>query len=388
MTANAAETEVDRRRRWEQRLIGRTKKLLREGSAELDLESGLTAGDRRIVEASAALSRLTAAAVARLDESGSAGGAEGQRLSSLALRAIELQDDVRLCLRKDRERRYKDMQRGLDRLRRVGTSAGLVDRVCREVVESCGFSRAVLTRVEDGAWLPWMAYMPGDSDLEERFVDWMNRQRFSAAALGRDLGRLRPVLVDDAEGHAGTFKPMIEFSGTSSYVAAPVAPTGRLVGVLYADYSDAGQTPDELDRDVLWTFAEDFGRTYERLVLIERMRIQRKHVREAFEFAEGMMGSLAGAEIELARGTEERLPAENGHSMEAPKAAAIIDGLLTPREAEVLEMMVRGASNVVIADRLAIKGGTVKSHVKHILRKLDAVNRAEAIARYMGHVRD
>ncbi|MEA2146327.1 MAG: hypothetical protein QOG59_1914, partial [Solirubrobacteraceae bacterium] len=27
---------------------------------------------------------------------------------------------------------------------------------------------------------------------------------------------------------------------------------------------------------------------------------------------------------------------------------------------------------------------TVKSHVKHILRKLDAVNRAEAISRYMG----
>ena len=48
----------------------------------------------------------------------------------------------------------------------------------------------------------------------------------------------------------------------------------------------------------------------------------------------------------------------------------------------------RGASNVVIAERLAIKGGTVKSHVKHILRKLDAVNRAEAIARYMGRTPD
>jgi LuxR family transcriptional regulator, regulator of acetate metabolism len=39
----------------------------------------------------------------------------------------------------------------------------------------------------------------------------------------------------------------------------------------------------------------------------------------------------------------------------------------------------------VIAERLVIKPGTVNAHVKHILRKLDAVNRAEAIARYMGY---
>jgi DNA-binding CsgD family transcriptional regulator len=65
----------------------------------------------------------------------------------------------------------------------------------------------------------------------------------------------------------------------------------------------------------------------------------------------------------------------------------MIDELLTAREAEVLAMMVRGASNAAIAERLIIKEGTVKSHVKHILRKLDAVNRAEAISRYMGRAR-
>jgi DNA-binding NarL/FixJ family response regulator len=78
------------------------------------------------------------------------------------------------------------------------------------------------------------------------------------------------------------------------------------------------------------------------------------------------------------------MPSADGDNLETPEAAAIVDELLTPREAEVLAMMVRGASNVVIAERLAIKEGTVKSHVKHILRKLDAVNRAEAISRYMG----
>ena len=53
---------------------------------------------------------------------------------------------------------------------------------------------------------------------------------------------------------------------------------------------------------------------------------------------------------------------------------------LTEREAEVFELMVTGATNQAIADRLVITEGTVKSHVKHILRKYGAVNRAQAIA--------
>jgi DNA-binding CsgD family transcriptional regulator len=35
---------------------------------------------------------------------------------------------------------------------------------------------------------------------------------------------------------------------------------------------------------------------------------------------------------------------------------------------------------------LVISEGTVKSHVKQILRKIGAVNRSEAIARYLGMV--
>nr|WP_239005033.1 helix-turn-helix transcriptional regulator [Mycolicibacterium sp. CBMA 360] len=42
--------------------------------------------------------------------------------------------------------------------------------------------------------------------------------------------------------------------------------------------------------------------------------------------------------------------------------------------------MVTGASNQEIADQLVITEGTVKSHVKHILRKYGAANRAQAIA--------
>lgn len=55
--------------------------------------------------------------------------------------------------------------------------------------------------------------------------------------------------------------------------------------------------------------------------------------------------------------------------------------VLTRREVEVLELMARARTNAVIATQLVISEGTVKQHVKHILRKLRAENRAEAVSR-------
>ena len=52
---------------------------------------------------------------------------------------------------------------------------------------------------------------------------------------------------------------------------------------------------------------------------------------------------------------------------------------LTRRETEVLRLMVTGAGNEEIADKLAISTNTVKSHVSSILRKLDVKTRVEAV---------
>jgi two-component system nitrate/nitrite response regulator NarL len=53
------------------------------------------------------------------------------------------------------------------------------------------------------------------------------------------------------------------------------------------------------------------------------------------------------------------------------------DGL-TPRESEILGLLAEGQSNKVIARNLGISDGTVKLHVKAILRKLDVHSRVEA----------
>ena len=51
---------------------------------------------------------------------------------------------------------------------------------------------------------------------------------------------------------------------------------------------------------------------------------------------------------------------------------------LTPRENEILELLAEGQSNKLIAKNLGISDGTVKLHVKSILRKLEIHSRVEA----------
>jgi DNA-binding CsgD family transcriptional regulator len=56
------------------------------------------------------------------------------------------------------------------------------------------------------------------------------------------------------------------------------------------------------------------------------------------------------------------------------------DVALTPRELDVLALIAEGASNKMIARRLAISIHTVKFHIASLLDKLDAQGRAEAVA--------
>ena len=51
---------------------------------------------------------------------------------------------------------------------------------------------------------------------------------------------------------------------------------------------------------------------------------------------------------------------------------------LSPREQEILQALVTGASNKTIAIRLRITEATVKVHLKTLLRKIDVTNRTQA----------
>ena len=69
-----------------------------------------------------------------------------------------------------------------------------------------------------------------------------------------------------------------------------------------------------------------------------------------------------------------------GQPTRDPVPSGIVDPL-TSREYEVLTMLAAGRSNQAIARELVVTLDTVKKHVGHVLGKLGAANRTEAVAR-------
>jgi DNA-binding CsgD family transcriptional regulator len=194
--------------------------------------------------------------------------------------------------------------------------------------------------------------------------------------------RHEPAIVTDGPRDPRVYGPLLAASGLISYVAAPLMPTGRVIGLLHADYEDARVVP--LDRDILWAFATGFGQVFERAVLLTRLRDQRVQVRNAMRSVVSVLDELADAEIELAARDHPTALAVSGPSrLPSTIQAQQLEGLLTSRELEVLALMATGATNRRIAEQLVITDGTVKSHVKRILRKLRAANRSEAISQYL-----
>ena len=91
-----------------------------------------------------------------------------------------------------------------------------------------------------------------------------------------------------------------------------------------------------------------------------------------FALLEAVMRGEAGLTPDLAA----KILKEFAH----PQAAAPGPDDLTPREREVLGLVAQGATNAEIAEKLVVSENTVKFHMKNILQKLHARNRAEVVA--------
>lgn len=62
----------------------------------------------------------------------------------------------------------------------------------------------------------------------------------------------------------------------------------------------------------------------------------------------------------------------------------LIDTSLTKRETEVLDQIIRAASNKETAHRLGISERTVEAHRAHIMAKLNAKNTADLVRIVLG----
>ncbi|WP_129141791.1 two-component system response regulator NarL [Modicisalibacter coralii] len=82
-----------------------------------------------------------------------------------------------------------------------------------------------------------------------------------------------------------------------------------------------------------------------------------------------------------------RLAGLLARALSGPRAAPGEDVLasLTAREGEILRALARGMSNKLIARRLTISEGTVKVHVRNLLKKLGLRSRVEAAVWAVNH---
>src|SRR3546814_3753593 len=70
------------------------------------------------------------------------------------------------------------------------------------------------------------------------------------------------------------------------------------------------------------------------------------------------------------------------HSGEAAAAAGLDDGMLTPRQQDVLLLLARGLSNKAIASQLEISESTVKVHIRAIMERTGMMNRTQIVAHF------
>jgi DNA-binding CsgD family transcriptional regulator len=268
----------------------------------------------------------------------------------------------------DAARRLRGVQRAMTRLSSLDSVARLVSAAPREACRAVGFERAMLSHIRGDRVVFASVSFEADPIMAADFARLARavRPRLDRCAPEHEaVVRQMPVLVGDAQTAAGLFRPLTHVARTSAYVVAPIVRDGHTVGLLHADHFGAGRELDELDRELLWTFATGVGWAMDD---IATRGLRRAH--GATDAGDEPLTEVA------------RLGAAEADG-EVPGGAPGRLSTLTSRELEVLNLMSDGASNAAIGEALVISQATVKSHVRHILRKLRAANRTEAVSLFL-----
>jgi LuxR family transcriptional regulator, regulator of acetate metabolism len=273
----------------------------------------------------------------------------------------------------------------LGRLRELGPVSEILRRAATELSDSSGLDRVLLSRVEDAQLIPVHAHFRDDAAGAERAVDELREAPLvlEYPVIETELmRRRRATIVSNAGSNPRVLRPPIPVREGISYVAAPVVLDGAAIGFFHGAHVD--RHVESLERDAVWAFADGFAQVFERAVLRRRVREQRRQLRELVAWTDAMAAELSEGAIELEVESEPAGAAVRPAAIPTPGVeGSRLDDLLTRRELDVLKLMARGDSNKAIATELVVSEGTVKFHVKNILRKLSAANRVEAASRYM-----
>lgn len=269
------------------------------------------------------------------------------------------------------------------RLREIGPPSELLEVAAYEAAYTAELDRVVLSRVQNGYLFAESVHITGDPraaqillgrlqdapvKLDYPLVEWEVMRR-GWPILARIHEDSEPL---DRHAHQAVMR-------WREYVTAPLVLEGRVVGFLHGDTAISGRPLTDVNRDALSMFAVAFPAVYELAVLRHRLRIQRQEMRQIASWADTRTSDLSDRAVTLNPDDDRENVSSPAYELPSTMPASN----LTRREVEVIELMVKGESNGQIAQQLFVSEGTVKFHVKNILRKTGARNRSELTAQYL-----
>jgi DNA-binding CsgD family transcriptional regulator len=209
-------------------------------------------------------------------------------------------------------------------------------------------------------------FAPPDPKFYERF----KRMPVRPSVFGRVIIDERPTISNDVEHDPGRIGQPPGHPRVRTFLGVPLRVGDEVIGMIGVANKDKGYRPD--DQRLLATFANQVAVAIDNAMLHKRdremiARLQEFHQHMSEAEREQLLAldrerTAAAFRVDPSRPTKGRPPLSDGQQ-------------------EILRLVADGLSNREIATRVHLSENTVKSHVREILRKLEAQNRVQAVAR-------
>lgn len=249
-----------------------------------------------------------------------------------------------------------------------------------------GFDRAVFSLVTGDSWTPLSFHSRIDPSAAEGLLDRLRDDAYRLPKSAREV-RSAQVSSDTMRRHTDPHEGYVlwQQSRSKSFWVVPILERAKVVALVHADCYFQDRLPSKIEVGALHALCEQLGHALSSRRALDRWAeafssgpsefVSRRSVSQAIERRSNRTDSTIltpNADMDEADGVVSRTAA---------------DTQLSHRELDVVRLMAEGLTNGQIGRRLMITEGTVKSHVKRILRKTGSANRAEAVAIWMntGH---
>lgn len=238
--------------------------------------------------------------------------------------------------------------------RRATSARALLDQG-PEAIARLGFDRVLVSRIDDGVWLPESMFVRSDPQWAAAIVRTGQEEPVTVdAVVEADVaGSARRLVVDEVQTHPRVSRPIAVISRSDNYGVVPIVVDDAVIGMVHVDCYFQQRRVRTSETLALGVAVDCFAAHLGRHLLVERLQA-------------------------LSREPAALWSSGPPRRMEADPCP------LTGRELDVMRLMAAGRTNYQIAHGLDVSEGTVKTHVSSILRKLDAANRAQAVAVWQG----